>query len=412
MSRNLRKLIDIGPNGVIVPGSAQDYRYHDNPRLVSDARTGWIRLWAPWQHLQPDQRYAIDDPRSPGYFRLQSLDAQIRQACTNGLRVMLVPYCFPTWANGLDAVRAAWNTDAEISYRYWDRMAGKEWRAYEAAGRNPAAYNPKRKALEYGLPNDAYGPSSHWARFFEFLYRRYHYGQRSSGRYVHAFDLVNEPNGQLWPMWSPPPADNPFSKLSSTLTITGQIARLLATAQGISARYGHSTTMLAPSLSDSDNANSRMNINYATFVPGLLDAMAAIGYRPHANQGWSHHNYADTQERLAGARLQEVRGLLRGRWTGMVSGQAPTVWVTEGGAQVRRMTALYPTEDPLQAQAKCLRDAIAQHSTDTGAGEGVAMLCQYLLYADPNFDCGLLDPWPSTTRRPAFAAWAAYPRYQ
>jgi hypothetical protein len=37
------------------------------------------------------------------------------------------------------------------------------------------------------------------------------------------------------------------------------------------------------------------------------------------------------------------------------------------------------------------------------------MHAQYLLYTDPNFDCGLLDPYPSREKRPAYAAWRAFP---
>jgi hypothetical protein len=75
------------------------------------------------------------------------------------------------------------------------------------------------------------------------------------------------------------------------------------------------------------------------------------------------------------------------------------------------MPTLYPGEDPRQAQAKCLRDAWARHQKNTGAGAGVAMFAQYLIYADPNFDTGLIDPWPSTVKRPSYTAWAAFPRY-
>ena len=85
--------------------------------------------------------------------------------------------------------------------------------------------------------------------------------------------------------------------------------------------------------------------------------------------------------------------------------------MTEGGARLSRMPALYPAEDARQAQAKCLRDAWALHQRDDGAGAGVAMFAQYLLYADPNFDCGLLDPYPSTVKRPGYAAWKAFPAY-
>ena len=88
------------------------------------------------------------------------------------------------------------------------------------------------------------------------------------------------------------------------------------------------------------------------------------------------------------------------------------MFVTEGGARLAKMASLYPAEDPRQAQAKCLRDAWALHASDSGQGAGVAMLAQYLIYGDPNFDCGLIDPWPSTVKRPAYDAWKAFPRYR
>jgi len=40
----------------------------------------------------------------------------------------------------------------------------------------------------------------------------------------------------------------------------------------------------------------------------------------------------------------------------------------------------------------------------------VAMLAQYLLYADPNYDCGLLEAAPSTVKRPAYAVWKTFPK--
>jgi hypothetical protein len=87
------------------------------------------------------------------------------------------------------------------------------------------------------------------------------------------------------------------------------------------------------------------------------------------------------------------------------------VFITEGGARLSRMDDLYPGEHPREAQARCLRDAWALAARADGAGAGVAMFAQYLLYADPNFDCGLLDPYPSTVKRPAYEAWKAFPVY-
>ena len=409
MSVVLRKIIDIGPGGVIYPGSAQDLRYADNRTYFADTRTPWVRMWADWPSLQPHPAYPPDDPRSPGHWRLQALDEQVRLACSAGIKVILMPYRFPTWVNGTATLSAQKNTDAEIAFQYSDRMTRAAWERYLRSGRDPAAYAPSRRALEYRLPADPYGPASAWARFFEFLYRRYHSGQRSSGRWVDGFELVNEPNLQLWPLQAPPAAGaaDPFAP--TTPTIAGHVAQLLKTAQGVSAKFAHSTMLYAPSISDSDTASSRLYDRYDAFVPALLDACAAIGYLPHSRQAWSHHNYTDVEKRQAATRTQLIRGRLAGRWTGYSSGQAPTVFVTEGGARLSRMPALYPGEEPRAAQAKCLRDAWALHQVDTGAGAGVAMFAQYLLYADPNFDCGLLDPYPSTAKRPAYAAWKAFP---
>ena len=396
---NLRKLIDIGPGGVIYPGSAQDYRVYSNRAYFADTQTGWIRMWADWPSLQPDGRFRIDDPASPGYSRLVALDDQIRQACADGLRVMLMPYRHPLWANGTATLVR--NSDAEISFEYADRMSAAAWNKYVAQGRNVAVYNPSRRALEYRVPSEGYPLDGSWSRFFEFLMRRYHYGQRASGRFVHAFELVNEPNYQLWPQRVPSPAD-PFAL--SALSITGRVAQLLKTAQAVSGRVGHTTGMYAPSSSDTDTG-SRIVTRFDEFASALLDAFPAVGYKPHAKQGWSHHNYLDVEGRTT-ARMQALRARLQGRWTGLSEPGAPTVFVTEGGARVARMKPLYPLEDPLAAQARCLQTAWELHS----AAPGVAMLAQYLLYGDPNFDCGLLEPAPSLVKRPAYAAWKTFPK--
>jgi hypothetical protein len=395
------KLLDIGPGGVISPGSAQDLRYAGNRGYFADTRTPWIRMWADWPSLQPHPGYAPGDPRSPGHWKLQALDEQIRLARASGLKVMLMPYRFPTWVNGTATLSARKDTDAEIAFRHADRMTRAEWERYVRNGRDPAAYNPSRHALEYLLPDDAYGPASEWARFFDFLYDRYH-------GWVDGFELVNEPNLQLWPQQAPPAAGaDPFAPTPTTIGVA--IAQLLKTAQAVSTSYAHTTMLYAPSISDSDTPSSRRYTRYDDFVGALLDAFGAVGYLPHSRQAWSHHNYTDVEKRQTATRTQLIRGLLAGRWGGHGDGREPTVYVTEGGARLSRMPALYPREDPREAQAKGLRDAWALHQPGAAAGEGVAMLAQYLLYADPNFDCGLLDPYPSRVKRPAYAAWRAFP---
>ena len=357
--KTLRKLLDIGPGGVIAPGSAQDLRVAGNAGYYADTGTRWIRMWADWPSLQPDGERAPDDPLSPGGANLRALDEQIALANRLGIRVLLMPYRFPRWANGTEDL------------------------ADEAPG---------GKAPEYRLPGDAYGPGSAWAAYFAFLHDRYHAG-REGGPRVDGFELVNEPNLQLWPQAG----------------VAREVAQLLKTAQGISARNAHSTMLFAPSISDDDAPSSERYTRWSEFVPALLDELEAIGYLPHSGQAWSHHNYTDVERRQTRTRSQAIRALLKGRWGGYVEGEAPTVFVTEGGARLSRMPDLYPGEEPREAQARCLRDAWALHARPDGAGAGVAMFAQYLLYADPNFDCGLLDPFPSTVKRPAYEAWKAFP---
>jgi hypothetical protein len=354
----LRKLLDIGPGGVIQPGSAQDLRVAGNAGYLTDTGTPWIRMWADWPSLQPSADHAPDDPHNPAASKLRALDEQIALANRLGVRVLLMPYRFPRWANGTE-----------------DGTRG-----------------PRGQPPEYRLQPGAYGSDGVWAAFFAFLHERYHAG-RESGPRVAGFELVNEPNLQLWPQPGVP----------------REVAQLLKTAQGISARHAHSTMLYAPSISDDDARSSERYTRWDEFVPALLDELEAIGYLPHSGQAWSHHNYTDVEKRQTETRSQAIRALLKGRWGGHVEGEAPTVYVTEGGARLSRMPDLYPGEDPREAQARCLRDAWALHERPDGAGAGIAMFAQYLLHSDPNFDSGLLDPYPSTVKRPAYEAWRAFP---
>jgi hypothetical protein len=84
--------------------------------------------------------------------------------------------------------------------------------------------------------------------------------------------------------------------------------------------------------------------------------------------------------------------------------------MTEGGARLSRMRALYPTEDPRAAQAASIALALERHARADGPGAGIGMFAQYTIHAEPGFDSGLLEPWPSGVRRPAFDAWSAGPR--
>jgi hypothetical protein len=340
---------------------------------------------------------------------LAALDDQIRAANADGVKVVLLLYRFPLWANGLEALGAQRNTDAEISYEYPDRIARADWARHVAAGRDPARVNPSRRALEFAIPPEVVGPGSAWAGFFEFAYARWHHGVAVSRPYVHGIELVNEPNFQLWPQRAPAPGDDPFAL--GDLTVQATVAQMMQTAATIAARYGDDTLIFAPSFADSE-LGGRTVTQYDELAPRLLDALAAIGHTPGATTAWAHHNYTDLERRSTDTKAQRLRALLAGRWTGYSEGSAPTIFMTEGGVRLSKMAAYYPAEDRLAAQALSWQQGWDRHHGDEGAGAGIAMLAQYTTYADPRFDSGLLDPWPAVVRRPVYGVWASLPRYE
>jgi hypothetical protein len=409
MSTTLRRIIDLGAGGTTRPGSPGDLRFHDNRTFLAETNTSWVRLWADWPSLQPAPARAPDAPDAPGAPFLAALDEQIAVANADGVKVLLQLYRFPLWANGLEALGAQRNTDAEISHAYADRIAPSAWAAYVAAGRDPARVNPSRRALEFGLPPDGLGPDSAWAAFFAFCHARWRLGRRGSGPYVHGFELVNEPNFQWWPQRAPAAGADPFAL--AELTAQVPLAQMMQTAAAIAGAHDDGTLVFAPSFADSE-LSGRTVTQYDEFTPKLLDALDAIGHAAGPDEVWAHHNYTDLERRSTDTKLQRMRALMAGRWTGFAEGVAPTVFVTEGGVRLSRMETYYPTEDRLEAQALSWRDGWDRHFRDEGAGAGVGMLGQYTTYADPRFDCGLLDPWPAVVRRPAYDVWASLPRFE
>jgi hypothetical protein len=408
MSTVLRRIIDLGAGGSSRPGSIGDYRFDDNRRYFTETKTSWVRLWADWPTLQPDPAHPPDDPAGAGAAVLSALDDQIRAANQDGVKVLLQLYRFPLWVNGMEALGAQRNSDAEISYAYPDRIAPGDWARYVAAGRDPARVNPSRRALEFAIPAEGVGRGSAWAGFFEFAYERWHLGVGATRPYVHGIELVNEPNFQLWPQRAPAAGADPFAL--AELTAQGTVAQMMQTAATVAARHGDDTLIFAPSFADSE-LGGRTVTQYDEFAPRLLDALAAIGHRPGPTSVWAHHNYTDLERRSTDTKAQRLRGLMQDRWTGYSEGAAPTIFMTEGGVRLSKMAAYYPTEDRLAAQARSWQEGWDRHHRDDGPGTGIAMLAQYTTYADPRFDSGLLDPWPAVVRRPAYAVWASLPRY-
>jgi hypothetical protein len=401
----LLRIVDLGVGATIHPGSANDLRVGDNRAILEETGTHAIRLWADWPSLQPNPALAPDDPASPGAPYLAALDAQIAAADEDGLRVVLLLYRFPLWANGMEALGAVRGTDAEISFMYADRIAPAAWQRYVAGGRDPAVYTPSRRGLEFAVPAEGCGPGTAWARMFAFLHERYRPDR--AGLRVDGIELVNEPNFQLWPQRTPSPTADEFA-LGDVLA-QRTIAQMMAAAREVSAAAGHPMLIFTPSFADSDQ-RGRTVTPHDVLTVALLDELEATGAAVGPNEVWAHHNYTDMEGRVLATKTQAMRALMRGRWTGLADPTGPVVVITEGGVRISRMRALYPAEDPRAAQATSMALALSRHAANSGPGAGVWMLAQYTIHADPGFDSGLMEVWPSTVRRPVFAAWSAGPR--
>ncbi len=154
-----------------------------------------IRFWADWPSLQPSPELMFGDPANPFHFRLTGLDEQIRLAKADGLKVILMPYRYPKWANGTDYIPGPF-TDESFFF--------KRGRPRPVHGLAPVVPRPgdpalrdrlgrSMRAVEYALPSDGHGLGSTWGRYVAALFDRYVAHGDVHGR-VDAFEVVNEPN--------------------------------------------------------------------------------------------------------------------------------------------------------------------------------------------------------------------------
>jgi hypothetical protein len=425
MSTVLQKCIDITPNGVIVPWSLQDYRLIRVqpwwPKLR--ATTSWLRMWADWPTLQPRREYAPDDPRSGGYGNLLAFDEQIKLAVADGLNVILMPYRYPLWANGND--QRPFDSDDNLFHLPQDRSSFAPFNRYlNAIGTPREAIEKERartaqKSREYNTPPEGHGQGSAWAGYVDFLWQRYVSEAPKHGT-VAAFETVNEPNGQLWPQRGPSGDQSSwagkFAVEGSKLVVQKAVAEMMATLDAIADHHGQTMLCLAPSTSDADSALPRTTTNavptpYSSnpgpFVDELLDELDRIGFRPGPRWAWSYHNYNDFE--LDQVRVESLQEHLGKRWGGRRLDGRAELWCTEGGCRLTRVRQRFGANlsdaQVLDGQAAVIKEALHRHHWPKGEGAGVAMLTQYTIAADLNFDAGLLDP--GFGYRPALDAWAS-----
>jgi Cellulase (glycosyl hydrolase family 5) len=340
--------IDLTPQGTRAPGSPQDYtvlRAQPWAAPLID-RTTHLRLWVDWTFVQPRGDLALADPANPGAPVLASLDAQVDAAVADGLRVILIPWRYPRWVNH----------NAER-----DGTRSPEWR----------------------LPDSGHGPYSPWANFVEALWDRY------AGRMA-CFEVINEPNLQMWPQ------DD----------IADRVAWMMSTVDAVARRHDYAATCLGPSISDAESDRPWRITERRPFVESLLPALERRDFAGGDHWVWSFHNYNDCE--LGGDRASAMRAQIAGRWNGRRADDGgPLLFATEGGVRLvgveRRHGVVYPPDRQRAEQAAMLADAVERSERTPGVG----LFTQYTVYADPDYDCGLLDP--DGTMRPAFGAWIRSP---
>ena len=250
------------------------------------ATTSWLRLWADWPSLQ---RVAGAPPGSgDGAASLDALDAQIDAALADGMEIILMPYRYPRWANGTGAPSSGRPGNWEL--QPWDRHARLS-RSTSTSSR-AAARARRGRRCEYRMPLDGFGPDS---RVGEYVAVALGALRRTESA---AFEVVNEPNVQIWPQRTPVETDDFDGPLGHRRgrrsSITPAVADMMITVDAI-ARARSRRTAAARAV-DARTATSPTVPRYTTishanayapsadpFVESLLDGARAArlhGRRP------------------------------------------------------------------------------------------------------------------------------------
>jgi hypothetical protein len=307
----------------------------DEQRYVTN-RERFAQTATPWVKLWADwPRLQPDASRPPDF---SALDADVAAARADGLKVMITAWRFAPWANG------------------------------------GGAAGPAGQDVTFKLPADLSPPSA-WGRWIEAVVARY------AGK-ADAVEIVNEPNLQLWPQSG----------------VVAAVAQMMETAAAVAARHSGAPLLAGPATADV-GSGSPQRTAYDVFTRALLDRLAQRSFNPGARFAWSHHNYGDVENDLAGAEssLARVRAMLSGRWAG-----SPEILVTESGARLDRLGARDPAAARLR-QAELIERSMRRLAYGPD-GSGVALVCQYLFVTDANYDSGLCDL--DGTPRPAYYAWS------
>jgi hypothetical protein len=406
MAARLRRCVALGPAGVIYPGSPQDYRTGDNRAWLADSGTRWVRLWADWPSLMP-LAGELDVPR------MSALDAQIAAARADGMRIILTPYRFPTWANGTDTMTAE-----QLAATMPDR-------------RTSGQPDTRAKSLLFRYPDDLSAAGA-FGRFLALLIERYSPQGPTSptpSTSVDVLELCNEPNLQWWPQQGPSVTQDPYGQ--GPIVVHDAIVRMFVSAKQIADAVGSAIVLAGPGSADVTSSH-RLRSAYHSLAERILSNLAAAGVVPGPQFAWTHHNYADvTYDHGSGSTAPDaatnparqtnlaadMRRRLVGRWAGWPAGDAgdPQLLLTEGGATLSNMRARYGLTEPAdqrRKQAELIRRNWDRMVSDGGDGAGIAMTSQYLFYSTTYFDSGICDEYEAGgATRPSYDTWKGLPSF-
>jgi hypothetical protein len=370
-------------------GDVEDLRVNGNLEKLLALGIRWVRIWIRWDKAQlyPSVFVPMTEVDGPlnnaavcgsgcGFGYVQAIDEQIALARAAGLNVILTTWFFPRWANDTADKPADW--------------------AREDRG---SATTPLEhlKPLEWRIPIGQLGTTGHYGRWLAWLMDRY--GGYGRGLVL---EIVNEPNGQLWPQQGPSATADPYGPGEST--VGAHVAEMIATARALSAERGHRIQVAAPALSDRARPDDRLFTTLETAVPETLAALDGQGFPSTPSFIWTHHNYSDIENDVPSpTRAEAVRDLLRGRWRGRGGPADPRVWLTEGGARLGSGEV-----SDLSMQAELL----AASWTRMSAAEGIELFSNYLMYADPVANSGLCDSIVTGgAPRPAWEVFRSFPSF-
>jgi hypothetical protein len=261
------------------PGDARDPNSvcgFGNDQLIVDLRPSYLRLFVPWDRIQPLppdpdpakwRDWNVVKPKLDAYAKWGDLEKSIDQAKCSGAKVVLtIADSFPCWANG----------------------------------------QPAQTPCDQKFVPAAVDSASPWGLFLRYLMERFD---------VAGIEIMNEPN-QDWR----PPGPGIVTKVSDMIQTAHELAK-----QNRAAGRPFAGAIFAPATSDTKP--------FAGFTKNLLKDLRVRhpGALRDKYLKWSHHNYRDIipnskKPTTAAVGVRRVLELL-----GCSGIRRPNVWLTEGG---------------------------------------------------------------------------------